>query len=260
MRPHLLAGLGACVVGLLPAAVHAQDLPAAERYHLRGEYWRWSVNLDSQLQKGFGNDPGTLIDGQQTLGLDGGKSNVVRGTIRFGKSAKLRGSWTELDYRGDRTSPETFTFGDETFFRGERVITAVKGNLYTADFEYDFVKRKEGFFGLYFGAVYLDADSVLVARGTSKQVAQTGKVPLPILGLNGRTYYGRRFSFEGEVGGGTIGSRGHVWVTSFTARLHISDRLAAVGGYRRISLRGRDDRDSVDVKLSGWLFGGEFSL
>ena len=79
-------------------------------------------------------------------------------------------------------------------------------------------------------------------------------------GISGRTYYGKHLSFEGELGGGTIGDRGKAWIVCMTARFHVSDRLAAVGGYRRISLRGHDDRDFLDVKLSGWLFGGELSL
>jgi len=259
MRRFFLAA-APLVLALLSMAATAQELPPSERYHLRGEYWRWSVDLQSQLQKGFGSEMGTLIDGKDVLGVAGTDSTVVRGTIRFSDSFKLRGSWTQMDYRGDQDTPETFTFGDQTFFRGDRVVTAVKGNLYTADIEYDFVKRREGFFGLYLGAVALDADSVLVAPNAGKQVAQTGKFPVPIVGLNGRTYYGRRFSFEGEVAGGTIGSKGKVWVLSLTGRLHLSDRLAFVGGYRRIHMRGHDDRDSVDITLSGWLFGGELSL
>lgn len=245
-------------MSLASAAAWPQELPPAERYHLRGEYWRWGVNLTSELQKGFGDNPGTLISGQDTLGLTGGGTNAVRGTIRFERSAKIRGSWTQLDYTGNQQTPQTFTFGDETFFAGDTVLTRVKGALYSFDFEYDFAKRREGFLGLYLGAVFLDSDSVLVSSG--KQVAQTGKVPLPMVGLTGRTYYSRRFSFEGEFAGGTIGSRGTAWLVSFTARIHISDRLAAVGGYRRLSMKGKDDRDSVDVKLSGWLFGGELSL
>ncbi len=260
MRTYRIAGVFLLFAALIPARLRGQELPAAERYYLRGEYWRWGVNLNSELQKGFGDQPGTVIDGEDTLGLTGTGTNVVRATIRFGQSAKIRGSWTQLDFSGDQATPTNFTFGDETFFAGERVVTRVKGALYTFDFEYDFVKRREGFMGITLGAVYLDSDSVLVSPGTGKQVAQTGQVPVPLIGLTGRTYYGRRFSFEGEFGWGTIGSRGSVWSTSFVVRFHLSDRLAASGGYRRLSMHGKDERDSLDVKLSGWVFGGEFSL
>jgi hypothetical protein len=247
-------------LALVSVTAAAQELPPAERYHLRGEYWRWSVNLESQFQKGFGTEPGTLIDGKDVLGLTGGNSNVVRGVIRFGQSAKLRGSWIQMDYRADQISPETFSFGNEVFFKGDRVLTAVKGNLYTGDFEYDFVRKPQGYLGLYLGAVLLDADSLLVAPDEGKQVAQTGRFPVPIIGMNGRTYYGKHLSFEGELGWGTIGDKGHVSVLGFTGRIHLSDRLAFVGGYHRIHMHGHDERDSVDVTMGGWLFGGELSL
>ena len=255
-----LPAAASLLLALLSVAAAAQELPPAERYHLRGEYWRWSVNLDSEFQKGFGTEPGTLIDGQTVLGLTGGNSNVVRGAIRFGSSAKIRGSWIQMDYRADQVTPETFNFGNETFFKGDRVVTAVKGSLYTGDFQYDFVRKPQGFLGIYLGAVLLDADSVIVAPDQGKQVAQTGRFPVPIIGTSGRTYYGKHLSFEGEVGWGTIGSKGHVSVLGLTGRLHLSDRLAFVGGYHRIHMHGHDDRDSVDVSMGGWLFGGELSL
>ena len=259
MRRFSLA-TASSLLALFAVTAAAQDLPPAERYHLRAEYWRWSVGLDSTFQKGFGDQEGTLVDGQSMLGLTGGTSNVVRGTIRFGESFKLRGSWTQMDYSADQVTPETFTFGNETFFRGDRVVTSVKGNLYTGDFEYDFVRKPEGFLGGYLGAVFLDADSIIVAPDEGKQVAQTGHFPVPIIGITGRTYYGKHLSFEGEAGWGTIGSKGNVTVLGGYARLHLSDRLAVVGGYHRIRMHGHDNRDSLDVTMGGWLFGGELSL
>jgi hypothetical protein len=258
MHRSFVVGFFSLAVTAVPGVLAAQELPSAERYHLRGEYWRWDVNMTSELQKGFGDELGTVISGEDTLGLTGGGSNMIRGAIRFGPSAKIRGSWLQLDYGATQVSPETFTFGEETFFAGDTVTTRLKGSLYTFDFQYDFVKRREGYMGFYLGALYLDADSVLVSG--SKQVAQTGHVPLPMIGMSGRTYYGRRLSVEGEIAGGTIGDRGKAWLFSVTTRFHLSDRLAAVGGYRRLSMKGHDERDSLDVHLSGWLFGGEFSL
>ncbi len=258
MNRAFVVGFVSLAVVALPAVLLAQELPSAEQYHLRGEYWRWDVNMTSEFQKGFGDEPGTPITGEDTLGLTGGGSNVIRGAIRFGASSKIRGSWMQLDYGATQVSPETFDFGEETFYAGDPVTTRLKGSLYTFDFQYDFVKRREGYMGFYLGALYLDADSVLVSG--RKQVAQTGHVPLPMIGISGRTYYGKHLSIEGEVAGGTIGDRGKAWLYSVTTRFHLSDRLAAVGGYRRLSMKGHDERDSLDVHFSGWLFGGEFSL
>ena len=45
-----------------------------------------------------------------------------------------------------------------------------------------------------------------------------------------------------------------------SVRLHISDRLAAMGGYRYVSMNGKDKQDQVKLKLGGWQFGLELSL
>jgi hypothetical protein len=53
-----------------------------------------------------------------------------------------------------------------------------------------------------------------------------------------------------------------VWEVDFSVRFHLSDRLAAMGGYHRLSLKGEPTkgRDFVEVKLSGIAFGLELSL
>jgi len=99
-----------------------------------------------------------------------------------------------------------------------------------------------------------------VAPQDGKRVLQADTIPIPVLGVAGRTYYGRRFSMEGEFSGMTIGSRGHVWEVNLYARLNLSDRLAIGGGFHRVSLQGRDERDSVNVRLGGWQYGLELSL
>ncbi len=102
----------------------------------------------------------------------------------------------------------------------------------------------------------------MVAPQDAKRVVQASTLPIPVLGVAGRTYYGRRFSMEGEFSGMTIGNRGHVWELSLYARLNLSDRLAVGGGIHRVTLQGRDrsQRDSIDIKLGGWQYGVELSL
>ena len=64
----------------------------------------------------------------------------------------------------------------------------------------------------------------------------------------------------GGIAGLSVGSRGSVLEAEGSLRLHISDRLAVMGGYRHLSLDGKDSRDMVKLDLSGWEFGLEISL
>jgi hypothetical protein len=254
-------GLAAGVVLLLlaPALAGAQNLPSAEKYIIRGEYTRWSPGLDSQIQKGFGDAEGTLLDLTNDLGVGDAGTWQARATIRIGQSFKLRGSYAPLDkYRGDVAAKTNFLFGGRQFFAGTRVITSINANYYTGEIEWDFQRGQGGFAGLFVGAKVFQVGSVVVSE--DKRVTQDNTVPIPVVGFAGRTYYNRRFSMEGEFSGMTLGSRGHVWEVNLYGRINLSDRLAIGGGYHTVTFQGRDQRDSVRVKLSGWQYGVELSL
>jgi hypothetical protein len=251
--------LGVLVLRALPAA--AQDeLPAPERYVLRVEYLRWSPALTGQVQKGIGDLEGTLLDVKQDLGIGEAGAHTLRGSVRLGRTSKLRGSWVSLDYRGDVESGRPFTYGSTVVGRGDRVVTSFKGNYFTTEVEWDFLIRGQGFLGLLAGVKYFDVDTLLANVDTSSRVVETEKIPIPVLGLAGRAYVHPRLSLEGEISGLPAGDRGHAFEILLAARLHVSDRLAATGGWRKLTLEGRDDRDYFNLRLGTWTFGVELSL
>lgn len=251
---------GAVLLFVLPALAAAQDLPLPERYTIRVEYGRWSPDLSGKIQKGFGDAPGTVLDLDDDLGVSDEGTWELRGTIRLGQRFKLKGAYVPLDgYRGDLGARTTFRYGVEQFFRGERVVTAINGSFYRGELQWDFRRGREGFVGLIAGAKIFDVSSVVVGPEQGKRVIQDDTLPIPVLGLASRTYYDR-LSVEMEFSGMTIGGRGHVWEVSFFARLNLSDRLAVGGGFHRVSLEGKDERDFVGIRLGGWTYGVELSL
>ncbi len=109
------------------------------------------------------------------------------------------------------------------------------------------------------GAKMFDVDASLVNASINAREVDTITAPVPVIGLASRIYAGR-VSVEGEVTGLSAGSRGSMFEAEGSVRLHISDRLAAMGGYRHLSLDGKDGKDQVKLKLGGWQFGLEISL
>jgi len=254
---------GVLVLLAVACLAPAQDLPSSERYILRAEYTRWGGNLTGHVQKGFGSAEGTLLDLVDDLGVGSPGTWQVKATARLGSSFKLRGSYCPLDrYRGDVIAKTNFSYGTELYYAATQVLTSINGKYYTGEFEWDFRRGPAGFFGVLAGVKVFDVSSVVVAPQDAKRVVQASTLPIPVLGVAGRTYYGRRFSMEGEFSGMTIGNRGHVWELSLYARLNLSDRLAVGGGIHRVTLQGRDrsQRDSIDIKLGGWQYGVELSL
>jgi hypothetical protein len=254
---------GAALIALsLAAAASAQDssnLPPAERYGLRLQYREFRPSLTGEAQKGFDDKDGTVVDVTDDLGIADKRTFDVRGTIQFKKGWKLRGSYTPLDYKGDTEVSRGFNYGETRYNRFERVVTTMKGAYYSADLEWDFLKGPHGFLGAVAGAKLFDVDAALVNVSVNSREVDTITRPIPVIGLATRLYAGR-FSVEGEITGLSAGSLGSALEAEGSVRVHVSDRLAAMGGYRHLSLDGKDGKDQVKLKLGGWQFGLEISL
>jgi hypothetical protein len=247
---------------LWPAVAQAQieDYPSQEKYHLRVEYREFRPGLDAEIVHGSADKEGTPLDLTRDLGVEDERTFEVRGAIQFKLGHKLRGSYTPLDYDGEmEESRKNFTYGDTDFARFDRVVSSFKGAYYAVSYEWDFVRGSRGYLGALLGARLLDMDSVVAAPERGQREVDTVRTPVPALGLAGRAYAGR-LSIEGEFSGFSMGNRGSVWEFEASGRMHVSDRLAVQGGYRRLSIQGEDGRDTGDIKIQGWQFGLELSL
>lgn len=252
----------ATLLAMAPAGAWAQDastLPGAEQYFLRAQYGEFRPSIAGKTQKGGAAGDGTLVDLTDDLGVGNERTFEVKGALQLKKGRKLRGSWTRLDYDGDQEADRSFSYGDTRFLRFERVITSIKGSYFSADVEWDFYKGERGYVGALLGAKVFDIDAVLVSPTQGVREVDTIRAPIPVLGIATRLYAGK-LSFQGEASGLTAGDRGALYEIETSLRFHISDRLAAMGGYRYLSLEGRDGEDRVELKLSGWQFGLEISL
>lgn len=256
-RTLLLATL---IAGSAAASSAQSDTAPAEQYRLRVEYLYWSPQPAGQLQKGVSEIEGTLVDVRRDLGFAEHGARPIRGALRLGHSVKLRGSWSPIDFKGEATASGLIRYGTTVALPEQRIASSLKGNYLTAEIGWDFVQRPQGFLGLLVGVKYFDVDTLLVNVDTGDRVVETERLPVPVLGLASRLYLTRHLSVEGELSGLTLGDRGHVWELLVAARLHLSDRVAATGGYRKLVLEGRDGRDYLHVDLGTWTFGAEISL
>ena len=248
---------------LAPGALLAQgqgQYPSQESYGIRLEYREWRPTFSGDVQKGFGDEDGSLVDVVDDLGIEDDRTFEARGTLQFKQGHKLRGSYTPLDYKGDVDSaPRDLDYGETEFQRFEHVASSFKGGYYSAAYEYDFLKGPKGFLGVTLGAKMLDLDTAVVSVDTGRRELDTVRSPLPAIGLVTRAYAGR-VSVEGEVAGMTLGDQGTVVEFDIATRVHLSDRLAASGGYRYIYVKAEDGRDFGDIRIRGWHFGLEISL
>lgn len=252
-------GSAAVLALSLAGGAYAQDsMPPQEKYGLRLQYREFRPTLTGDAQKALGATAGTVVDVTDDLGLADKRTFDVRATIQFKRGWKVRGSFTPLDYKGDVEATRSFNYGATRYFRFDHVVSSVKGTYASADLEWDVVKGSHGYLGAVVGAKLFDVDTAIVDASTNAREVDTITAPIPVIGLTTRLYAGR-VSFEGEIAGLSIG-RGSMLEAEASVRLHISERLAAMGGYRHLSLDGKDGLDQVNLKLGGWQFGLEISL
>jgi hypothetical protein len=249
---------------LLPSLAFAQVSSQApsENYRIRLEYRWFETELQGDAAKGFGGVPGTLFDVKDDLLMGDDRAWELRGAIRVGEKWKLRGSYTSLDYKGDATLASRIRFDDTAFNVGEDVASSLKGAFYGGDLEYDVILHKSGYLGVTAGARAPDVDYVIAAPNSGKREQGTDRPVSPVVGIVGRFYAGR-LSFEGS--GSTFAKISGRKSTEFefSARIHLSDRLAISGGYRYISFKAETDAelgDLADFQIKGWTYGVEVGL
>jgi hypothetical protein len=262
--PRIAPTIAVFSVGL-SAVVQAQTFPSEyppqEQYAFRAEYREFRPELNGEAQKSSGGLEGTLLDLQRDLGLgvENERTFEVRATIQFKRGHKIRGSYTPLDYEGDLPARAEFNYGNTTFQRLDRIVTSLKGGYYSGSYEWDLFKGPRGYLGALVGVKVFDLDAVVLAPDQGLRETDTLRAPVPVLGAVGRVYAGR-VSLEGEFSGLSIGSKGSLYEFETSARVHLSDRLAIQGGYRRLSVNAQDGDDEGNIKLGGWQFGLEISL
>ena len=259
MTPRPVRAFAVVSILTLPAVAAAQGPPPAEEYRFRVEYREFRPVLSGEVQRGFGEIEGTLVDLEDDLGLPEKRTFAVKAVLRLAAAHKLRGSYTPFSYRGDVTARRTIRFEGSTFERFTRVVTDLKGGYYTAEYEWDVFRGSSGYLGLLVGAKVVDADTLIAGPNEGIREQETLRVPIPVLGATSRVYAGR-LSLEGEVAGLSIGSRGYLYELDFSARLHLSDRLAVGGGYRLLSSEGEEDVEFFKLRFRGWQFGLEIGL
>jgi hypothetical protein len=251
--------LALALAGLPALAAAQEELPPAEHFGLRVEYREFRPTFTGDVRKSSGTRTGTLVDIVSDLGIQDERTFEVKGTIQLRLGHRLRGSFTPLTYTGDVQARRDFRYGDTEFERFDNVRTRLKGRYYSAAYEWDFIRGPHGYLGALLGAKIFDMDSTLVDVSKNQRESDTIQAPIPVLGVTTRLYYGR-LSLEGEFSGLSLGSRGSLWEFDTSLRVHLSDRLAAQGGYRSLSLRAEDGNDEGDLQIKGWTFGLEISL
>jgi hypothetical protein len=198
------------------------------------------------------------VDFVKEFGLEDASFPQFRAIL--GRNHKARVSYTKLTYEAETTLQRTITFQGRTFIVNTPASTDIEWNLWTFGYEWDFVSRPQGYFGIVADLKY-NTIKALVDSPVLRTAAEADtSAPVPTLGIAGRAYAGSMVAISGEFTGLKV-SAGEfdVRFTDFDINATIiPSRRAGIGaqvGYRSVLADYVVEDDTGDLKMQGPYFG-----
>lgn len=256
MRTHVRVMLFSALIVVTGSVSAYAQLPAEDHVvELGVMFWKPSPELilTSQALARAGEDNVNFVE---DLGLEDKYFPDFR--VSVGRNHKFRTSFVTFSYDADTTVQRTIRFEGRTFNLGVPVTADIKWKLYRFGYEWDFVSRERGFFGvivdLKYNKVEASIDSpVLTAAATTDVTA-----PIPTIGVIGRGYIAPNVSITGEFTGMSL-TPGEdelkFWDFDLYGTVSVGRNFGVEGGYRSVVADYIVDEDTGDLKMKGLYFG-----
>ena len=195
--PRLLVAV--CVLAGLAAPTAAQyrplpssttssaSAPKGEPYHVESAYNIWNPLPEFVIASESLGIPGTDINVRADLAIQQKQMYEIRLVLRPAKKHKFRFNYLPLPYQGQTTLQTDLIFNGIKFPVQAEVATDLRWNTYRIGYEYDFVSRDAGFFGMIIEAKYTDARLQLSTPLSLEYVR--ARAPIPALGVIGRVVH-----------------------------------------------------------------------
>lgn len=238
------------------AQFNAPAEPAVgEQYHFEFSYGWWNADPSLIINSESLGIPGTDVDLVEDLGIEQkrlGKLNVV---LRPARKHKFRFEYLPIKYEASTTLEREFVFNGQLYRIGLPIDTTADFKTYRFGYEYDFIYRSRGFFGVLADLKYTDVNvelDSLIGLEYSSAVA-----PIPTIGVVGRGYVAKNFAVGGEMsffrvpGGIAEDYEGRYTDWDVYGTLNFTNNAGATVGYRSIDVFYNADRDSGALKFKG---------
>ena len=257
-RTIATAALLACTLFVLPQPGPAGAEALGEEQWVELELRGWAPTLSGSVRSSETAVLGNDVDYARTLGVDT-RQNFFwpRAAFHFAESHRLTASLLHMNYAGDSTVTQAFTFAGTTFPVSEAVHSEIQFTQLTGGYQFDLVKFPRFSVNLNLQAHLLDLDAE-VRGNTLGTVKEDITVPVPTIGGGVRIWPFEWMKLSGDFNifkAGVSGFRGEL--IDSEASLTISPwKWVGLGvGYRyfRGIARDTDSNDQID-----WLQQGPF--
>jgi len=229
----------------------AQASPRGEDMWIEFELRGWAPTLSASVQSSETSTIGDEVDLESTLGVDT-RQNFLwpKATLHFADRHRLSVSYLKMQYAGDKTVTQDFTFGGKTFNVTDAVHSEIDFKELVAAYQYDFLKFSRLAASANLQVRYLDIDAEVrgASQGTAKEDFQ---VPVPTIGVGIRVWPVEWLKVNGDFNIFKLGiSAYEAEVIDSQAALTFSpwDWVGLSVGYRyyRVLLQDTDSGDRAD--------------
>ena len=239
------------------------DRATGETYHVEiaGDFW--NPTPDIMIRSDALGIKSDLIDFVNDLGIEKTKFHQIKVVLRPSTKSKFRFEYTPITYEADTTIHRELIFNGIRYTLALPVHTELEWKAYRFGYEYDFLYKDRGFFGVLFDLKYTDVNAQLV-NVINTEFAEA-KAPIPAIGAIGRVYVAPNISITGEFSGFPNGivsridenSDGHYFDLDIYGTVNFTDHAGAQVGYRSFNVFYKvNGEDQGDLKLNGLYFGG----
>lgn len=277
MRIRVSAVIVLCAAALLissPArAQYGAQLPSdratGENYRVEVGGYFWNPAPDIVIASEGLGFPGDRIDFVTDLGIEKSRFRQLKVVLRPGTKHKFRFEYTPISYEAETRVTRDLVFNGQRFRVGLPVASEVDWKAFRFGYEWDFIYRERGFFGLLLDVKYTDVQASLTTTVLGITLAEFthARAPIPAVGAIGRVYVVPNISITGEfsffklptIGGDDPGDEeygGRYFDLDIYGTVNFTDHFGAQLGYRSFDVFYKVDEDEGDLLLKGLYFGG----
>ena len=218
-------------------------------------FWKPSpeLMLSTDTLVGAGVDQ---VDFVQEFGIEDKYFPEFRAAL--GRTHKFRASFVTFSYDEEAVITRTIRFQGRTFNIGVPATADIKWNLYKFGYEWDFVSRERGFFGVIADLKYNKVEASIDSPALTSAATTDTTAPVPTIGVVGRGYVAPTVSITGEFSGLSITRdefEGKFWDFDLYGTVTFGRNVGVQGGYRSVVVDYLVDEDSGDLKMKGPYFG-----
>ena len=196
------------------------------------------------------------VDFVQEFGIEDKYFPEFRATL--GRNHKFRASFVTFDYDAETIISRTIIFQGRRFTIGVPATADITWKVYKFGYEWDFVSRERGFFGVIADLKYNKVEASIDSPALTSAATTDVTAPVPGIGVIGRGYLGPNVSITGELTGLTL-SRGEdevkFWDFDLYGTVSAGRNFAVQGGYRSVVADYIVDEDTGDLRMKGLYFG-----